>query len=167
MAVRYGTPAPDWLDEAVAMLMEGPEAQARHVAMFIDVATREPRRVPALSRFIGMEHPVRSAGLAQALARGPKSGSGVQMTVSTDSDSSGLDTFYGQSLLLALFLSETSGDPRILAPISTAIAGGTTFEDWLARDGTRHGLPDTLPALQAGWNAWTEQVLQRPRGSDK
>lgn len=156
---RYGTPAPDWLDEAVAILMETPASQAHHLASFIDAARRTT--IPDLAEFLEAEHPVRSAGLARALARGPKSQSGVQMTVASGGGFPGLETFYGQSLLLGLFLGETSGDPTILAPISAAIANGATFEQWLAQDGPRYRLPATVAGLQAEWDAWLQQVTSR------
>lgn len=164
LQVRYGTPAPDWLDEAAAILMEPAETQARHLASFVDAAKARPRTIPRLTDFLQTEHPVRSAALARALARGQKSESGVQMLVTGDSGFAGLDTFYGQSLLLALFLAETSGDPRILVPISTAIAAGVPFEQWLASDGEQHGLLASVPALQTEWDDWLKtQVLQRGR----
>lgn len=164
---RYGTPAPDWLDEAAAILMEQPEAQARHLASFMDAAKHRPRTIPGLIDFVEAEHPVRSAALARALARGPRSESGVQMMVTTGNGFAGLDSFYGQSLLMALFLAETSGDPRILMPISSAIAGGATFEQWLASDGGRHGLPGGLLALQSLWDNWLQvQVMNPDRGAN-
>ncbi len=161
----YGTPAPDWLDEAVAILMEPPEAQARHLESFIAAAKQRPRTIPGLDDFLRAEHPVRSAALANALSRGPKSGSGVQMMVADPGAFPALDSFYGQSLLVALFLAETSGDPRILVPISAAITGGDTFDQWLASNGEAHRLPGDLPALQALWDGWLKsQVLRRGRG---
>lgn len=164
LELRYGTPAPDWLDEAAAILMEPSEAQARHLASFIDAAKARPRSIPSLTDFLQAEHPVRSASLARALARGQKSDSGVQMLVTSSAGFAGLDTFYGQSLLLALFLAETSGEPRILMPISSAVAAGNRFEQWLAAEGEQHGLPANLPALQSLWDAWLKtQVLQRGR----
>lgn len=163
---RYGTPAPDWLDEAVAILMEPAETQARHLASFMDAAKHRPRTVPALTAFLRGEHPVRSAALARALARGPKSDSGVQMMVASGNRFAGMDTFYGQSLLVALFLAQTSGDPRILDPISRAIAGGASFDQWLASDGARHHLPSDVAALQARWDAWLKaEVLKRGRAA--
>ncbi|WP_123832101.1 hypothetical protein [Luteimonas sp. 100069] len=164
---RYGTPAPDWLDEAAAIAMEPIEAQGRHVAAFIDFAKRRPRDIPDLADFLASEHPVRSAGLAGALARGPKSDSGVQMMVASSGDRfPGMETFYGQSLLTALFLAETSGNPQILAPISRAIADGLGFDAWLARDGAEFKLPATVAALQPLWNDWLQQVLRRGGNSE-
>ncbi|PBJ82671.1 hypothetical protein CMZ84_11060 [Lysobacteraceae bacterium NML93-0399] len=161
---RYGTPAPDWMDEAAAIAMEPPESQARHLAAFIDVAKRRPRDVPDLATFLSAEHPVRSAGLARALARGPKSDSGVQMMVSNGQSFPGIETFYGQSLLTALFLTETSGNPQILATISRAVADGLDFDAWLARDGAANNLPSTIGALQPVWHDWLQQqVLRKER----
>ncbi|MGO3127898.1 MAG: hypothetical protein ACTIJY_07495 [Luteimonas sp.] len=162
---RYGTPAPDWLDEAVAISMETPESQARHLAAFVDVAKQRRREIPGFTEFLGAEHPVRSAALARALSRGPRSDSGVQMMVTSASGFEGLETFYGQSLLTGLFLAETSGDPRILAPISIAIAEGLDFGAWLARDGAGHNLPQTLEALEPLWNEWLQQQVLRKRGN--
>lgn len=155
--VRYGTPAPDWLDEAVAIAMEPAESQARHLEGFIGAVKRNQQAIPDLAAFLASEHPVRSAALAQALARGPKSDSGVQMVVSREQEFAGLDTFYGQSLLTALFLAETSGRPDIIAPISKAIAEGMDFDAWLARDGERHRLPRTVAELDPLWNDWLQQ----------
>jgi len=160
---RYGTPAPDWLDEAAAIAMEPPEAQASHLAAFIGVARQRPREIPGLASFLASEHPVRGAGLASALARGPKSDSGVQMMV-TSGSFPGLETFYGQSLLTGLFLAETSGNPQILAPISRAIADGLDFDAWLARDGTSFGLPSTVVELEPLWDNWLRQQVLRRTG---
>lgn len=166
-STRYGTPGPDWLDEAVAILMEPPESQADHLSSFIDAAKRQPQIVPALAEFVNAEHPVRDSALARALARGPKSGSGVQMIIA-DAGSPGIETFYGQSVLVALFLAQASGDPRILATVSRAVADGTRFERWLALEGERHGLPSDLPALQKLWDAWLlDEVLRPGRDGDR
>ena len=86
------------------------------------------------------------------------------MMVTSGRGPAALNTFYGQSLLTALFLAETSGNPQILSPISTAISDGMDFETWLARDGARHNLPQTISALQPLWDAWIKQnVLKRGR----
>ncbi|VXB87838.1 conserved exported hypothetical protein [Luteimonas sp. 9C] len=163
---RYGTPAPDWLDEAVAISMETPESQARHLAAFIGVAKQRRREIPGFADFLAAEHPVRSAALASALSRGPRSDSGVQMMVTSSGGFAGLETFYGQSLLTGLFLAEMSGDPKILAPISSAVAEGLDFSAWLARDGTRYNLPETVEALEPRWNEWLQQqVLRAGRNS--
>lgn len=164
---RYGTPAPDWLDEAAATLLETPETQARQLAAFIELAAQHPRAVPSLADFIDAEHPVMASLTAHGLPGGPKSGSGVQMSVVTEADAPGTGTFYGQSLLLALFLAETSGEARILAQISAAIAGGATFEQWLVQHGSHHGLPDTLPALQSAWEPWLRQVIRQGRSGSR
>src|SRR5690606_38227726 len=74
-------------------------------------------------------------------------------------------SFYGQALLTGMFLIEVSGDPRILAPISSAIAGGSSFSDWLAEAGPRHGLPDNLAALQTAWETWSGTLLDRAQAT--
>lgn len=155
---HYGSPAPDWLDEAAAILMESVEAQGAHAGSFIATVQASPGSIPPLTEFLEMEHPVRAPAIARQLAQGPRSDSGIQMMVSGDTDASGLITFYGQSLLVGVFLIETSGDPHILAAISTAVAAGNPFPEWLAENGPTHGLPVGLESLQEAWETWSRAL---------
>jgi hypothetical protein len=70
-----------------------------------------------------------------------------------------MTSFYLQTRAFADFLLETSGDPKIVMDIASAVRDGRTFEQWLATEGARHRLPATLTALSAAWEAW---VRQRP-----
>ena len=158
---HYGSPAPDWLDEAAAILMESVESQGTRAGAFLNAISGAPGSIPPLLEFLDMEHPIRTPTLARQLERGQKSDSGVQMMISSDTNASAAATFYGQSLLTGMFLMETSGDSHILAPISAAIASGTLFPDWLAQSGTSHGLPDNLAALQTAWETWSRALPDR------
>lgn len=160
---RYGSPAPDWLDEAAAILMEHPESQGARAGEFIAAAQALPDSIPPLAEFLDMEHPVLAPRLLQRLERGVSSESGIHMTVTRDADSWGIVTFYGQSLLVGMFLMETSGEPLILATISAAVADGVPFPDWLAQHGPSHGLPPSLEALQDAWEAWSRALPDRAK----
>ena len=163
---RYGSPAPDWLDEAAAILMEHPESQGARAGEFIAAAQASPDSIPSLIGFLEMEHPVLAPRLMQQLERGGRSESGIRMAVSQDMDASGLVTYYGQSLLTGMFLIEASGDPLILATISAAIADHVPFPDWLAENGSSHGLPSALEPLQAAWEAWSRALPDRAKDTN-
>ena len=158
---RYGSPAPDWLDEAAAILMESVQSQGARASQFLQALRSSPGDIPPLSEFLQMEHPVMGAALARQLERGEQTDSGVQMMFSDENDLFATANFYGQSLLTGMFLIETGNDPRILATISAAIADGLAFADWIAEHGASHDLPDSLPALQATWEDWSRQLADQ------
>lgn len=154
---RYGSPAPDWLDEAAAMLMEADLHLGRHEASFLEVLRTTPEHIPTLSGFLEMEHPMTAEARAGLLARGgQESDSGVQVMAPTGLDSTRVTKFYGQSIMFANFLIESSGDAGILGPISTALAEGSSFVEWIETAGPQHGLPASLEGLAAEWEAWLE-----------
>ena len=53
---------------------------------------------------------------------------------------------------------QRSDRPDILADIARALAAGSSFEDWLARDGARNGLPTSVAALHADWTRFAETL---------
>ena len=87
----------------------------------------------------------------------PAIGGTMMMTVPGKADPESLRAglpFYIQGRAFADFLIETSGYPRIMGDIATAIRGGGSFEQWLAANGARHRLPTSLTALTAAWEVW-------------
>lgn len=157
---RYGSPAPDWLDEAAAILMEADIHSEKHEAGFLDLLQTTPEQVPALSRFLELEHPMTAQARATLLARGgQESDSGVQVMTSSGSDSTRVTRFYGQSIMFADFLIESSADTGILGSISAALAEGRMFVDWLESSGPQRGLPASLEGLEAEWEAWLDKKL--------
>lgn len=162
---RYGSPAPDWLDEVAAILMESAKSQGARASQYLQALRSSPRDIPPLSQFLQMEHPVREPALARQLERGARTDSGVKMMVSREADLLAAASFYGQSLLVGMFLIETADDPRVLATISTAIADGLAFADWITEHGASHDLPDSLAALQAAWEDWSRQLSDQALGA--
>lgn len=158
--LRYGSPAPDWLDEAVAILMEAELYRGRHEAAFLEVLRTSPGDIPPVSEFLQMEHPMTGDARSALLAGGGReSDSGVQVMVSSGPGSTRVTRFYGQSIMFASFLIESSGDTGILGPISASLAEGGTFAGWLANFGPQHGLPASIERLEAAWDAWCERRL--------
>lgn len=171
-AERYGSPAPDWLDESAALLMEGAGLRQQRESAFLDALRQQSRHIAPLEDFIAMDHPLTAQTKDRLMAQGgQQTQSGIQVMVmaSTGDDAARFAVFYGQSLAFADFLIDTSQDPRILGTISTAVAEGADFNDWLADAGPRHGLPGALPALQSAWDAWYQDRLsaQAARTADE
>jgi hypothetical protein len=151
----YGSPAPDWLDEAAALLMEMPGERQRRDAAFLATFRASPGKIPPLAAFVRMPHP--ALALQEMMRRfGETSRSGVvSMKLPAGAGlGEGLDIFYGQAGLFARFLIDLSGDRLILRSISEAAVAGVDFETWLAQRGDDAALPRTLTALQARWEAW-------------
>lgn len=154
---EYGTPAPDWLDEASAVLMEGEPGRAARRDQFFEAWRQSSPAIRPLAEFLTMAHPMTAQRRAQLQARGgSQTASGVQVMTASGPDALASGMFYSQSLLFAEFLIDASSDPRILGTISAAVAGGVDFDTWLAGVGPQHGLPTDVAALQAAWDLWCE-----------
>lgn len=143
---RYGTLAPDWLDEVAAILMESEESLENR-RRFLPDLHKGGKMVP-LRIYLGMPHPV--GGVSEPAAAG--AGGGPQV---------GPLEYYSQSLGFAEFLAETSGRPRIFEAIARKLSDGSTFEQWLAAEGRDYNLAADLDSLNRMWEAW----LQRRYGA--
>ena len=100
------------------------------------------REHPALDRAL-TERPEMPAGGGIALVYTP-AGGGMSAVVEER-------LFYIQARGFADFLIEKTGRPTVFADIARSLAGGETFEAWLAGDGASLGLPPTLDGLDALW----------------
>ncbi|MDH7452403.1 hypothetical protein QF205_04800 [Luteimonas composti] len=158
---QYGGPAADWLDEAVAMLLEPADSQRARASAFMAAWRASPDRVPRLEHFLRMPHP--ALALAETMrTNGRATQSGVvSMQLPAGHTSDALTMFYGHALVFAGFLVDASGDPRILRHVTNAAVAGADFETWLADQGASFGLPATLPLLEARWSAWLQQVVSK------
>lgn len=148
--MRYGSAAPDWLDEAAAMLMEDEDGARDYRQRFGD--GRDPAHagstLPELSlaELTTMTHPAMAALVGRPAGAGPM----VRVT-------SAPTLFYAQSRVFADYLIERSGDRRILAAVSQGLKARGGFDAWLAGDGARHRLAGSLAAMQQDWNAWLDK----------
>lgn len=150
---RYGSAAPDWLDEIAAMMMESDTRTAIYRNRFTD--SRDPARASdlppeiPLAELVTMPHPVSASLPPPGQASGP-----IRLT-------SAPSLFYAQTRVFADYLIERSGDPRILATISEE-SRGSDFAGWLTRHGARHRLPSSLSAMDTDWQAWTNRRFGPP-----
>lgn len=152
---HYGGPAPDWLDETAAVLMEDAAMTARRRDLFgaIRRGVEPGERVVALAEFVTMDHPL-AARVRTQIDRKP--GASV-MVVSGEEASrlaAGSRAFYAQARVFADYLIERSGRPDVFAAIADAAADEQDFASWLGRHGADYRLPATLPALERDWRDW-------------
>lgn len=152
-ARRYGSAAPDWLDEAAAMLMEKEAGASAYHQRFADGRSADAARaatIPpeiALAELTRMIHPAMASLPTLGGTDGP-----AQMRVTGRAT-----LFYPQVRVFVDYLAERSGEPRILAVVSQGLRDGTTFDAWLGSNGAKHGLPTSLAAMQTDWDAWLDR----------
>ena len=158
-SMGYGTRAPDWLDEAAALLMEGLGAAAERRASFHRdwLAATPPSRshdqaIGDLGYLLNRSNPTMSDGSA---SRAPG------LTVSAVS---GKARFYEQVRMFADYLIDRSADPRILDRISRFVASGGSADDWFATQRGYPVLPKSVPALQEDWARWIDDRARSVAG---
>jgi hypothetical protein len=153
---QYGGDAPDWLDEATAMLAETPAVLAGRRARFAEAAAAG--RVAPLTALIAAAHPLfGAAGLDQVIGD-PSRQTGVPRVVKLEADASGISIdriadFYATSLAVADYLIERSGDERVLARIADIIRRDSK-PGWLATLCDRGILPLRPESVDADFAAW-------------
>jgi hypothetical protein len=156
-APHYGGPAPDWLDEVAAVLMEDDAMTAdrrRALRDLRDSSGGSPGLLP-LAEFFVIEHPLKT--MAGELVGRPQHG-GVRVHLISGPEARELGGqagwFYAQSRGVADFLIATSRDERIFGAIARAATAGQSTEQWLMHEGESYGLPTTLAELEADWQVW-------------
>ncbi|MDZ7790847.1 MAG: hypothetical protein U5L08_10225 [Xanthomonadales bacterium] len=150
---QYGGDAPDWLDEAAAVVAEGQRMTAVRREAFRALA-RNGRAIP-MTRYLRMTHPVFGGAafqerIAQAERQAESSGAAVASFSVPESDLGEASAFYAQTRGLIDYLIDRSGDERILATITNALKGGQSLEQWLAEHGSEHGLPASIKGVEHG-----------------
>lgn len=155
---RYATPAPDWLDEACAILMEPEAMLADRRSQFRALLREAAAQVRPPSEFLASPHPLAGADYrAQLAARNGSQAANSVMTATLSGDTAQAHAaFYLQSLAVADFLIERSGRQDLLGEISQALADGMNFDAWLAANGPRHRLGADIEALDRNWLAWVD-----------
>ncbi len=168
---HYGGPAPDWLDETAAVLMEDATMTERRRELFGAIRRGgEPgERIVALAEFVTMDHPLAArlralpdakpdakSGAKPDAKSGAKSGSSVRIISGEEGRqlAAGARAFYSQARVFADYLIARGGRPDVFASIADAAADGQDFASWLGRHGAEYGLPVTLPALERDWLDW-------------
>lgn len=155
---HYGGPAPDWLDEVAAILLENDEltkGRREHLFALIDQQSLVP-----LSKLFSMDHPMKkSKALAEKIAqRGQKKGDSITLIQGAEATKLAGDAanFYTQNRGLIDFLLETSKQPLIFADITKHMANDKSMDDWLKERGKAFHLASDMNGLQAQWDAWLQ-----------
>ena len=157
-SLHYATPAPDWLDEAAAILMEPPSMLAERRRQYRALLNAPSPHVQDLSRFLQAPHPMDAARRAALSANGSSSASGLTVMTARGDTGAALAAFYLQSLALADFLIERSARQDVLGQISLALANGQSFDDWLAQSGPPLQLGSGVATLTQHWQAWVNAL---------
>ncbi|WPU55290.1 hypothetical protein SQW19_13200 [Stenotrophomonas acidaminiphila] len=147
--------SPDWLNEAAAMVLEADDLAAHRRRLLHGMGADPAQPLPALADFLAMANPARPRDQAAPAAKGV---SLVYRSPAEAGDAAAGARYYALVQGWADFLVQATAATRagVLGSISTRIAAGGSFEDWLADTGPGFGLPATLPALDRQWQAWLQ-----------
>jgi hypothetical protein len=161
---RYGSSAPDWLDEAGAVLAENDAITATRWAL---LAT-DPAMIP-MADYTTMVHPLFNA--ARAGAGDMATGSGVRVVtgaaaeamINSSPTAKRAPKFYAQTRAFADFLIAKTGNPRVMAELAGVYRKGGDLKGWLAATGRASGLPADLATLGAQFTAWVSDRIHTQR----
>jgi hypothetical protein len=143
---QYGTDAPDWLDESVAVAFEAPEDRA--VRRCEASALLKSGALIPLRRFLAMDHPDLAAN-RRALA-----GSGTGGLVFDSSASKDTPAFYAMSIAFPEYLAASTRSPAALAELVDTVRAGRAVGEWMS---SRLGAPGQaldLDKLDRSFSAW-------------
>jgi hypothetical protein len=162
---QYGGDAPDWLDEAAAIISESEgDISARRRAFSELVAGG---RLKPLSKFVSAEHPVfASAAIRSAIANAKAENPTAPVVLSFKAQNIGLDRqaigdFYAQSLATFHFLEHRTGDKRILALIAENFTRTRDPLSWIALIESGHSRADAISVIDAAFEDWSRTVSGR------
>jgi hypothetical protein len=164
--LQYGSDAPDWLDEAAAMLMETDTVRKARLDHFHEQVCNG-RLVP-LDRFLTREHPVFATPKVQGIiAKVRQKGPGQAATFTIPVTDLGLSKnaaadFYAQASALSQYLIRATGEQTILGKIATDIRTHGDPALWHRRESWR-GAYISGPALNESFAEWahTEACPQK------
>jgi hypothetical protein len=147
-AGRYGTDAPDWLDEAVAVSFEMPadKVQRRCQARSL---LEEGRLIP-LSRFLAMTHPSRMA--ADVDTRG-SANIVYRSTAPRDTPE-----FYSMSLAFSEYFAAVREDPGVLVDFLKAFSEGKALDLWAVQAAAEHRRITSIENLDADFRSWIRKA---------
>ncbi|MGY0559809.1 hypothetical protein ACW7G2_03680 [Luteimonas sp. A277] len=157
----YGTPAPDWLDEASAILLEPEAMLTERRVRFRDLLREGSTSIRPLSEFLTAPHPLGTANQrAQLVAQGgTQTSTGIVMAARSGEAATELSAFYLQSLAVGDFLIEISGKQDLLGDISMALANDVPLDAWLAEHGGSYQLGTDIAELDQQWSTWLDAQL--------
>jgi hypothetical protein len=149
---QYGGGAPDWLDEAAAVIAESEAMTRQRRALFRELVA-SGRTIP-LSEYLEMPHPVYADAQFRALvdrARAARqAGEPIVVSASVaDGQSERARAFYAQTRGFVDYQIARTGDERVLHDIAVGLREESAdFGDWLQGTGAVRGLPAEIRALE-------------------
>lgn len=165
-ADTYGSAAPDWLDEAAAVLMEREALTEGRRTAFHRVWAETPQ-ADAVSGLMAEIHPAFASGAsASALTEGQPAVSGPRvMTMSgeefqrrTGTDINAAGAFYTRVRAMLDFIEARTGDHQAIVRLTMHLRAGGTVGNWLAQDPAGRQLGGTVPAADAAFKAWADEA---------
>jgi hypothetical protein len=156
---RYGSSAPDWLDEVSAILAENEVlTTSRWESLF-----KSKKTIP-FDQFFAMPHPLFDKALSSENGQTDALKGGARVRVVTGDDAEKMlgqsgkkeevTIFYAQARAFADFAIERSGDQKIFTKIAKALQSGTSLEKWLERHGSDAALGESLTEMERAWEKW-------------
>jgi hypothetical protein len=155
---QYGTSAPDWLDEASAIVLETDYlTNVRRKRVADTVGSGNDELIPSLLELTSMTHPVLSVDRELIpMHEGSNISIGVNIRpdrkISGDARDSGW--FYAMVRAFVDFLIDNSGDPLVLKSIASELAKGASLSDWLASSPHREDFGGSVDEMDRMWRAW-------------
>jgi hypothetical protein len=147
--LAYGTPAPDWLDETPAVLLEVGSIGKDRMKTMAELAKKNSPDLPSLEQmFAKVRETEPEAGKTKDSVK-------VKVEATTTDDGEDRDTiFYAQCHAFAQFMIETTGKKTIFGSIAEADVKGVKFDGWLKDNAARYQLPPTVAELDQAFRNW-------------
>lgn len=148
---QYGGDAPDWLDEAAAIVAESQAMTEARRARFAQLAA-ERATIP-LEAYLQMPHPVFADANLQALVSRAReqaqAGGAAIVSASLDPGDGGqaLD-YYAQTRGFVDYLIERTRNERVLEDVALFMREEGSFDQWLSREGQPRELPKGVAQLE-------------------
>lgn len=167
---RYASPAPDWLDEAAAVLMEREAmTEARRAAFRRDWAAAA--RSTAVSDLMSEVHPAFASGASIAkLTDGADTAtepvvmvmSGDEFQRRTGTDIGAAAAFYTRVRAFLDFMEAKTGDHQALVRLTAHLREGDTVADWFAQDPAGRQMGGSVSAADTAFKAWADVTTAMP-----
>jgi hypothetical protein len=159
-APRYGSTAPDWLDEVSAILAENQTLTTSRWESLL----KSTKTIP-FEQFFAMPHPLfdkalssKHDGQSEALKGGARvrvfTGADAEKMIGQSEKKEEATVFYAQARAFADFAIERSGDPKIFAKIASAFQSETSLDKWLKDHGSKAALGDSVAKMEQTWEKW-------------
>ncbi|GAK34147.1 hypothetical protein JCM17846_28200 [Iodidimonas nitroreducens] len=157
-ASAYGSGAPDWLDEAAAILMEGDVLNAQRRRAFVKMIEDGIDFIP-LDTFLIMHHPVLKRIEREHGTPEPNTPFNVSNSPEATPDASSNETlnFYTQTRGFIDYLLARTSNERVFLEIASHLKAGGTMASWLETGETalKSNLPTTIAALDVDFLAFS------------